>query len=130
MLSRRSLLIGIAATLSSVGFTSAGELAAFAAKTYTVAKKTDIPLKGGKLFNVGGKSVFITQPQSGVFRAFNSMCTHAGGTVNKVVGTSMVCASHGAKFDVSSGKPVGGPAPSALAKVTLTISGNNLKVTI
>ncbi len=130
MFTRRSLLLGIATTLTGIGLTSAGEVAAFAAKTYTVAKKTDIPLKGGKLFNVGGKSIFITQPQPGVFRAFNSMCTHAGGTVNRVAGSAMVCASHGARFDSNTGKPIGGPAPSPLAKVKITVSGNSLKVTI
>lgn len=130
MFSRRSLLLGLAATFSSVGLTVASEVAAQAAKTYTIAKTTEIPLKGGKFFRVGGKSVFITQPRAGVFRAFNAMCTHAGGPVNKVVGNTMVCASHGAKFDVDSGRPVGGPAPKALSKISISVSGTNLRVTI
>ncbi len=128
-LSRRSLLLGLASVLTAAGISSGAEIAN-AAKTYTVAKKTAVPLRGGKLFNVGGKAVFITQPTPGVFRAFNAMCTHAGGIVNRVTGKSIVCPSHGAKFDTSTGQPVGGPAPKALARIQVTVSGNDLKVTI
>lgn len=130
MFTRRSLLLGLAATLSSVGLSSASEIAAFAAKTYTVGKKSEVPVKGGKLFRVAGKGVYITQPRAGVFRAFNAMCTHAGGTVNKVEGNNIVCPLHGAKFDVNSGQAVAGPAASPLKKVVVTVSGNNLRVTI
>ena len=129
MVTRRSLLLGIAATLSSLGLSSASEVAALAAKTYTVGKKSEVPVKGGKLFRVAGKGVYITQPRAGVFRAFNAMCTHAGGTVNKVQGNNIVCPVHGAKFDVNSGQVVAG-APSPLKKVVVTVSGNNLRVTI
>lgn len=122
--------MGFASAIAGVGLANSSELIALAAKTYTVGKKNEVPVRGGKIFRVGGKSIFITQPKAGVFRAFDAICTHAGGQVNTVVGTNMVCALHGAKFDFSSGQPVGGPAPKSLRKIKVTISGNDLKVTI
>ncbi len=125
-LPRRSLLIGFAGLLSTIGI---GTQSASAAKTYTLGKKSTVPLKSGKLFRVGGQSIFVTQPSAGVFRAFNALCTHQGGIVNRVSGSNMICPSHGARFDSNTGNPAGGPARRALAKIKITVSGNDLKVT-
>ncbi|MEY4424330.1 MAG: hypothetical protein RLZZ258_1433 [Actinomycetota bacterium] len=126
-LPRRSLLVGLAGALAAIGI---GSESASAAKTYTLGKKSLVPLKSGKLFRVGGQSIFVTQPSAGVFRAFNALCTHQGGIINKVSGSNMICPSHGARFDANTGNPAGGPAKRALAKIKITVSGNELKVTL
>ncbi|MFM6977877.1 MAG: Rieske (2Fe-2S) protein [Micrococcales bacterium] len=125
---RRALLAGIAGVLASIGLS--GEAAFAAAKTYTVAKKSDIPLRSGELFRVNGTPIFITQPKAGVFRAFSGLCTHERQELGGMVGKNIACYQHGATFDPTTGAATGGPTKKALKKITLTVSGNNLKVTI
>ena len=62
MLSRRGLLVAIATGTAAIGLTGLGEVAANAAKTYTVCKTSAIAVRSGKTFTVGGKKILITQP--------------------------------------------------------------------
>lgn len=127
MISRRGLLVAFAATAAAFGLTGLSTSAANAAKTYTVCKTSAVALRSGKTFTVGGKKILITQPKKGTFKAFVAVCTHAGSTLNGASNNEIKCESHGARFDAESGmaKAV---APRALAKVTVTVSGGNVKV--
>lgn len=129
-INRRALLTGIAGALGAIGLAGIGDAAQAAAKTYIVAKKSDIPVKSGELFHVNGTPVFITQPKPGVFKAFNGWCTHERQELGGMSGKNIACYQHGATFDPTTGARNGGPALRALKKITLTVSGNNLKVTI
>lgn len=132
MISRRDLLKLTSVALTSVGLVSAGDLAAKAAKTYTVAKVSAVPIKGGRTFSVGGKSILITQPTKGKFRAFVAQCTHAGARLDgqrNLANNEITCPSHGAKFSADSGAVNAGPASTPLTKVKVAVSGSSLKVT-
>ena len=127
-INRRALLTGLAAALVSVGLTSTGEAALAAAKTYTIGKTSEIPVKGGKMYYVANYPVFITQPKAGVFKAFNGYCTHVPTSVAGVIGSNIICTEHGSTFDSTTGAVTKGPARRPLAKINLTVSGNVLKV--
>jgi nitrite reductase/ring-hydroxylating ferredoxin subunit len=127
-INRRALLTGIAGVLGAVGLASTGEAAMAAAKTYTIGKTTDIQVKGGKMYNIGGTPVLVTQPKAGVFRAFNGYCTHQQTPLGGINGSNVVCYQHGASYDSTTGAVTGPPATRPLTKITLTISGTTMKV--
>lgn len=127
MISRRGLLLALSSSMAAIGLTAISATAANAAKTYKVCKTTDISVRSGKTFNVGGKTILITQPKKGTFKAFVAICTHAGSALNGAINNEIVCQSHGARFDATTGmaKAV---APRALQKVSLSVSAGSVKV--
>ncbi|MEY4494546.1 MAG: hypothetical protein RL570_661 [Actinomycetota bacterium] len=127
MISRRGLLVAIATGTAAIGLTGLSEVAANAAKTYTVCKTSAVPVKGGKAFSVGGKKILITQPKKGTFKAFVAVCTHQGGALDGAKNNEIVCNLHGARFDATTGAG-SPPAQMPLSKVTVTVSGGSVKV--
>jgi nitrite reductase/ring-hydroxylating ferredoxin subunit len=127
MISRRGLLVAFAATTAAFGLTGLSTTAANAAKTYKVCKTSDVTVRSGKTFPVGGKKILITQPKKGTFKAFFAVCTHAGATLTGATNNEIKCASHGARFDATTGmaKSV---APRALGKVSVSVSKGNVMV--
>ena len=87
--------------------------------------KADIPVGGGKIF--ADLQAVVTQPASGEFKAFTSVCTHQGCTVAEVVQT-INCTCHGSKFSITDGSVVNGPATAPLAAKSVTANGDNLTV--
>lgn len=87
--------------------------------------KADIPVGGGKIF--ADLQAVVTQPASGEFKAFTSVCTHQGCTVAEVVQT-INCTCHGSKFSITDGSVVNGPATAPLASKNVTANGDNLTV--
>ena len=91
----------------------------------------EIAVGSAKKFPIdGGKTILVTQPREGVFRAFDATCTHAGCIVNGVEGELIACGCHGARLDAESGEPVAGPAKSPLGPITLEVRGAELFATI
>lgn len=131
-LSRKALLTGIAAVFSGIGLTALGATAAEAATKYKVTAAKNIPVGSAKVFTVKGKSILITQPKAGVFRAFKNQCTHQGAAIGAQTLSSqnLMCFQHGASFNANSGSVTGGPATRALTKYTAAKSGNYIYVTI
>jgi nitrite reductase/ring-hydroxylating ferredoxin subunit len=131
-LSRKALFAGLATVLTGIGLSALGATAAEAATKYKVALASKIPVGSAKAFTVGGKSVLITQPRAGVFRAFKNQCTHQGAPLGsqKLLNGNLVCNQHGANFNGNSGAVAGGPAPTNLTKYTATKSGTYIYVTI
>jgi Rieske Fe-S protein len=113
-----------AAPASSAGSASAEGSASGSAGGSTIAK-ADIPVGGGKIF--ADLQAVVTQPKSGDFKAFTSVCTHQGCTVAEVVQT-INCDCHGSKFSITDGSVVNGPATAPLAAKQVTANGNSLTV--
>jgi Rieske Fe-S protein len=88
---------------------------------------SQVPLGGG--FVDQANNVVVTQPQSGVFKAFTAVCTHAGCTVGGVTNNRIVCPCHGSVFSAQDGSVLNGPASAPLAAMTATVSGANVQVT-
>lgn len=93
-------------------------------QTPSLALISDVPAGGGKI--LADKKIVITQPRSGSFEAFTAVCTHLGCTVSSVSGGTINCPCHGSKFSISNGSVVAGPAPSALAPVSIKVQGRSI----
>ncbi|MFM8927184.1 MAG: Rieske (2Fe-2S) protein [Rhodoluna sp.] len=131
-LTRRNFLTGVALAAGAMGLTSISETAEAATKKYKVCSTKDIKLRGGAIFRVkvasGNIMVMITQPKSGIFRAFNPACTHEGFQISGLEGGNLVCQMHGAQFDPTSGAVKRGPAQLPLRRYTVTKSGSTLYI--
>ena len=90
----------------------------------SLALTSDVPLGGGKI--LADKKIVITQPRAGSFEAFTAICTHQGCTVSSVSGGTVNCPCHGSKFSIANGSVVTGPAPSALAPVSIKVQGTSI----
>jgi Rieske Fe-S protein len=90
----------------------------------SLALTSDVPVGGGKI--LADKKIVITQPRAGSFEAFAAVCTHQGCTVSSVSGGTINCPCHGSKFSVTNGSVVTGPAPSALAPVSIKVQGTSI----
>jgi Rieske Fe-S protein len=86
-----------------------------------LAKVSDIPVGGGKIF--AARQIVVTQPQAGSIKAFSAICTHAGCTVDEVARGTINCPCHGSRFRVADGSVAGGPASRPLPAVRVTADG-------
>jgi Rieske Fe-S protein len=89
------------------------------------AATADIPVGGGKIFP--DAETVITQPTSGRFKAFSSICTHANCPVAAVT-TTIDCNCHGSKYSITDGSVVNGPATRPLPAKTAKVQGNSVVV--
>ena len=84
----------------------------------------DIPVGGGKVYTTA--QVVVTQPVMGQYKAFSAICTHVGCLCNQVAGGTINCPCHGAKFKITDGSVVAGPATTPLAGATVTVTGGKI----
>jgi Rieske Fe-S protein len=89
-----------------------------------IAPTSDIPVGGGTIF--ADQKLVVTQPTSGEFKGFSSICTHRGCPVANVEGGTINCICHGSKFSIEDGSVQAGPAPSALSEVAVTVKGGEI----
>ncbi|ARP69131.1 iron-sulfur protein [Streptomyces pluripotens] len=92
----------------------------------TLAKTSDIPEGGGKIFKDQG--VVVTQPSAGTYKAFSSKCTHQGCAVSSVANGVIVCPCHNSHFSAEDGSVRQGPATRALPAAKITVSGDDIKL--
>ena len=131
VLRRRSLLVGAGLAAAALGGLSAcggGAAKSGQARAASVTAKTaEIPMGGGTIY--ADAQTVITQPRAGEFKAFSSICTHAGCPLATVTDT-INCNCHGSRFALADGAVVTGPATVPLparqvqiANGTVTTSG-------
>lgn len=85
---------------------------------------SQIPVGGGMAFPKN--EVVVTQPEKGTLKAFSAVCTHVGCICDKVSDGTIDCPCHGSKFAIATGKPVAGPAPSALPAREITVANGTI----
>jgi Rieske Fe-S protein len=83
---------------------------------------SQVPVGGGMVFT--DEKVVVTQPVKGQFKAFSAVCTHVGCLCNAVARGTINCPCHGAKFSVSTGAVVAGPATSSLPARTVAVTAD------
>ncbi|MFJ8940604.1 Rieske (2Fe-2S) protein [Streptomyces sp. NPDC102365] len=138
-LCRRTLLAalggaGLAATLTACGGSddkssdsssnSSSDASTGSGGGAALAKTTDIPEGGGKIF--ADQSVVVTQPTAGEFKAFSTVCPHQQQRVNSVDNGVITCPAHGSQFSVTDGAVKKGPATSGLTAANIKVSGDSI----
>ena len=112
---------------ASGGGTGGGDNAAAGNAGGTVlAKTTDIPEGGGKVF--ADQGVVVTQPAAGTFKAFSSKCTHQGCAVKGIANGVITCPCHNSQFSATDGSVKKGPATQALAAADISVDGDSIKL--
>jgi Rieske Fe-S protein len=88
-----------------------------------LAATSEVPVGGGLILQE--EKIVITQPTEGDFKAFTAVCTHQSCVVATVEKT-INCTCHGSKFSIEDGSVEGGPAPSALDAIDITVEGDRI----
>ncbi|WP_200300944.1 Rieske (2Fe-2S) protein [Streptomyces adelaidensis] len=89
-----------------------------------IAKTSDIPEGGGKIFESEG--VVVTQPEAGTYKAFSSVCTHQGCAVKSISDGVINCPCHNSNFSIADGSVQSGPATKALPAKDVSVSGESI----
>ncbi|HUN34145.1 MAG TPA: Rieske (2Fe-2S) protein [Trebonia sp.] len=89
-----------------------------------LGEAAEIPVGGGKIFTA--EKVVVTQPTKNTYKAFSAICTHVGCTCDAVSGGTIDCPCHGAKFSITNGAVVNGPATSPLPSRTVAIMNGKI----
>lgn len=117
--------IGVAAALAGCGGGSGDGADQEAPEAgSTLATTSEVPVGGGIILT--DQRIVITQPTEGDFKAFSAVCTHQQNTVTSVADGVIECSFHGSSFSAATGEVEGGPASSALAKVEITVDGDQI----
>ncbi|MFJ8361273.1 Rieske (2Fe-2S) protein [Streptomyces sp. NPDC093984] len=111
---------------ASTTTTGGGGSAAAGSGGTALAKTSDIPEGGGKVF--ADQGVVVTQPSAGTFKAFSSKCTHAGCAVKDIANGVINCPCHGSQFSATDGSVKKGPATQPLPAAKITVSGDEIKL--
>jgi Rieske Fe-S protein len=111
---------------ASTATTGGGGGAAAGSGGAALAKTSDIPEGGGKVF--ADQGVVVTQPSKGTYKAFSSKCTHAGCAVKDISNGVITCPCHGSQFSAADGSVKKGPATQPLAAANITVSGDEIKL--
>ncbi|MDQ4051234.1 MAG: Rieske (2Fe-2S) protein [Actinomycetota bacterium] len=90
-----------------------------------IATTSEVPVGSGVV--LADDEVVITQPTEGEFKAFTAICTHQGCTVVEVTDT-INCTCHFSTFSITDGSPTGGPAPTPLAEIPISVDGNQISL--
>jgi Rieske Fe-S protein len=117
---------GASASASSGGTGGGDNAAAGNAGGTVLAKTTDIPEGGGKVFESQG--VVVTQPTAGTYKAFSSKCTHQGCAVKGIADNVITCPCHNSQFSATDGSVKKGPATQPLAAASITVDGDSIKL--
>ncbi|MBI2148777.1 non-heme iron oxygenase ferredoxin subunit [Candidatus Woesearchaeota archaeon] len=90
-------------------------------------------IKEGKMkdFSVNGSKLLIANV-NGNYYSICSTCTHKGGPLadGELKGNIITCPWHGAKFDVTTGKVIGGSAKEDEKKYEVKVQGKDILVKI
>ena len=131
---RRSVLAGAAGISATVALAACGEDdpgtdsgsdtggagdTATSGASGALGALADIPVGGGKFFEE--QKVVVTQPTAGQVKAFSTVCTHQGCTINKIDGDLLRCPCHMSGFRIADGSVESGPAPKPLPSVNVKV---------
>ena len=92
-------------------------------------QRGDLPAGQMRAVTVAGTKVAIAHAGER-FYAFDDTCTHMGCSLadGELAGTTVTCACHGSRFDVTSGEVLGGPAEDPVRSRAVTIEGDDVLV--
>ena len=99
--------------------------------TITVAKAADTPPGTISVHEVNGTRIALCNV-NGRFYAIDDVCTHDGGPLDQgeLIDNLVECPRHGARFDVTTGRPVVLPAVVPVKTYPVEVDGDDVKVTL
>jgi nitrite reductase/ring-hydroxylating ferredoxin subunit len=100
-------------------------------KTVKVGEVTELEPGEGKTVEVEGVSLALFNVD-GTYFAIANTCTHVGGSLGEgaLIGKEVTCPLHGAQFDATSGKVLGGPARSDVKSFPVSLKGDDVMVEV
>lgn len=115
-----------AATLSACSGQEKGQ--GVGASTHGPVKlpASQVPVGGGAA--LPGRGYVVTQPTKGSYKAFSSVCPHAGCNVSAVRDGEIICTCHDSRFNITDGSVTKGPSPKGLAPAAVALQGSTLTV--
>jgi Rieske Fe-S protein len=111
-------------TIATVPTASSAQSASGAGAADALARTSEIPVGGGKIFDT--QLVVVTQPTAGEYKAFSAVCTHMGCIVNQISMGRIDCPCHGSEYSISDGAVLAGPAPRPLPAKQIKITGDSI----
>ncbi len=128
---RRTVLLATGAAALTVGCSEYGDedsgsssSSVDASAGQELAKASDIPVGGGKIF--ADEKIVVTQPKEGEFKAFSNICTHQQCPVADVSDGTINCSCHGSKFSITDGAVQNPPATKPLPAKQIKVSGDSI----
>ena len=96
-----------------------------------VAQVQDIPAGQAKTVEVNGRRIALCHVD-GQFYAIEDRCSHDNGPLGEGLlnGTLLECPRHGARFDVTSGRPVTLPAVVPVQRFPVKVEGTQILVEV
>lgn len=98
-----------------------------------IAAVSDIPVGGVLSFRYpdeAGDTCILIRPDEQTFLAYDQKCTHLSCPVlPRVKEKKLICPCHEGSFDMSTGRPVGGPPRRPLPRIVVEIHGNEIYAT-
>jgi Rieske Fe-S protein len=85
---------------------------------------SEVPEGGGVILT--DPQVVVTQPATGDFACFSSICTHAGCPVADVSEGTINCTCHGSQYSIEDGSVVTGPATAPLPPIDIKVTGDSV----
>jgi cytochrome b6-f complex iron-sulfur subunit len=67
-----------------------------------------------------GNPIIVARPTADTAVAFSAICTHQGCTVAPA-GSELDCPCHGSRYNATTGKVLGGPAPKPLPAIAVSV---------
>lgn len=110
-----------AASSSSEAATTPGAAGTSAPDAGALTTTADVPVGSGVILG----DVVVTQPTSGVFKGFSSVCPHAGCNVSKITDGKIVCPCHNSEFNLD-GSVAQGPAKEPLTTKAISVRGDSI----
>jgi nitrite reductase/ring-hydroxylating ferredoxin subunit len=94
-----------------------------------VGDRKDVPIGQMRAFDVSGSKVNVLSADGHLY-AIDDTCTHTGCSLAKgrLDGTTVTCACHGSRFDVTSGAVIRGPAARPVRSRLVQVEGDDLLV--
>ncbi len=97
----------------------------------TAAHLADVPQGDVLVIDIAGRSILLCHTEDGVF-AVENLCSHAAQSLEcgRVKNGWISCPTHGARFDLETGEPLGRPATQPIATFPVRIAGGIIEIAV
>ncbi|HYK53264.1 MAG TPA: non-heme iron oxygenase ferredoxin subunit [Candidatus Eremiobacteraceae bacterium] len=101
------------------------------ASIVAVARVEDIPAGTVKVVEANGRRIALCN-YDGKFYAIDDECTHDRGPLDQgeLIGGEIECPRHGARFDITTGRPTRLPAVRPVRSYNVTVTDGSISVEV